>query len=78
MEDDYVRNLSPVDSLHLGNISPAPSYNYTPDPTLVLTLILVLFSTPVLASKSSDKLFRQFIKAYLEFHKSSRSLTEGK
>ena len=66
VEDELARDSSPAKGFYLGNISPALSC----DPTPGLILVLFLISTPVPAPAPvfpfSDKLFRQFMKAYLE------------
>ena len=78
MEDKFVRDLGAADSSHSGSISPALSHNPTSSPALALALI----STPVLvltpALGPSDKLFRQFMKAYLESQGPSWPLAECK
>ena len=66
MEDELARNPGSVKSLHSGGISPAPSYNPTPGPKLVSALIPALFPAPALPS--SNKLFKQFMRIYLELN----------
>ena len=63
MEDELARDLGLVGGLHLSNTSSAQSRNPTPGPDLVPTLISTLVPTLTPALFSSDKLFRQFIKA---------------
>ena len=66
LKDEFARNKSPIESSHFGSIFSAPSYNAILGPVLVLILVLALIPTPAPALISSDELFSQFIKAYLE------------
>ena len=64
VEDELARDPGAVGDPHLGNTSLAPSCNPISGPELVPTLILALFPTP--APPSSNKLFKQFMRIYLE------------
>ena len=68
VEDELARDLSPVEGFYSGNNFSAPSHDPTSGPTLVSALISALVPAPTLALPSSDELFRQFIKAYLELN----------
>ena len=70
VEDELARDPGPVGGLHSGSISPAPSRNPIPGPKLVSALIPA--PVPALAPPSSDELFRQFIRAYLESNQGPR------
>ena len=75
VKDELARDQGPTKSSHLGSTSPVPSCNPILGPTLVSAPIFALAS----ALYSSDKLFRQFIKAYLESNQGpSRSQVECK
>ena len=64
IEDKLARDPGSVGGPHSGSTSPALSCNPTPGPKLVPALILALI--PTSAPPSSDELFKQFMKAYLE------------
>lgn len=66
LEDEFARSKSPIESSHFGSIFSAPSYNAILGPALVLILVLALVPAPAPALISSNKLFNQFIKVYLE------------
>ena len=70
VEDELARDPGPVGGFYSGSTSPALSRNPTPRPKLVSALI----STPVpaLALFYSNKLFKQFIKAYLKSNQGPR------
>ena len=70
MEDELARDPGSVGGLYLGNTSPAPSHNPIPDPKLVSALIPA--PVPAAALPSSNKLFKQFLRAYLESNQGSR------
>ena len=72
VEDELARDPGPVGGPHSGNTSPAPSRNPTPGPELVPTLIPAPVPAPT--PPSSNKLFRQFMRAYLESNQGSRQL----
>ena len=63
MENELAKDPSTAEDLHSDSISLALFCNPTLDPALVPALILALVPAPALALSSSDKLFRQFIKA---------------
>ena len=58
VKNELAKDLGPDKNPHLGSISSVLSCNLTPDPTLVPALASTLLF--------SNKLFKQFIKAYLE------------
>ena len=60
VEDELARDLDPVESLHLGSTSSAPSCN--PTPALILTLVVAPIPTPA----AINDLFKKFMKTYLE------------
>ena len=66
VEDELARDLGPTNDFYLGSTSPTLSYNLTSGPALVLALISTPLPAPAPALPSSNKLFKQFIKAYLE------------
>ena len=68
VEDELARDPGPVGGPYSGNTSPAPSCNPTLGPKLVPALIPTPVPTPVPAPTppSSDELFKQFMRAYLE------------
>ena len=70
VEDKLARDPGPVGDLHSGSTSPAPSRNPTPGPKLVPAPIPA--PIPALAPPSSNELFRQFMKAYLESNQGLR------
>ena len=70
VEDELTRDPSSVKGSFSGSISPAPSRNPTPGPKLVSPLILAPVPAPT--SPSSNDLFKQFIKAYLESNQEPR------
>ena len=77
VEDGLARDLGSVGGSHSGSTSCAPSYNPTPG----LKLVPALMSTSVsaLAPLSSNELFKQFMKAYLESNQGPKqSLAEYK
>ena len=79
LEDKLIRNQNSAESFHSGSTSLAPSRNSTPVSNLVSALDSTLFPALAPALISSNKLFKQFIKAYLESNqRSSRSLAECK
>ena len=66
VEDKFAKDLDPTNGSHLGNTSFTPSCNPLPGPAPAPTLILALVSAPALALPSSNELFKQSMKAYLE------------
>ena len=66
VEDELAKDPGPVKGSHLGSISPAPSRNPTPGLKLVPALIPAPVFAP--APPSSNELFRQFMRAYLELN----------
>ena len=66
MEDEFAKDQRPIESSYLSSISSASSCNPTPDPALVSALVPALVLTPAPTLPSSNKLFKQFIKVYLE------------
>ena len=68
VEDELARDPCPVGGPHSGSTSPALSCNPIPGPKLVPTLISTPVPAPIPAPAppSSDKLFKQFMRAYLE------------
>ena len=74
VEDELAREPGPVGGPHSGSTSPALSRNPTPGPKLVSALnpapVPTLVPTP--APPSSNKLFRQFMRAYLESNQGPR------
>lgn len=82
VEDKLAKDQEAAKSSHSGSISPAPSYNLTTSLALVLALISALVSILVLvlapALVSSDKLFKQFIKTYLESNQRPSQLLAGR
>ena len=75
MEDELVRDPSLVGNLYLGSTSPTLSRNLIPGPDQVSALILALIPAPAF----TDKLFKKFMKAYLESNQVPRqSLAERK
>ena len=68
MEDELARNPGPVEDLHSGSTSPAPSRHLIPGPILVPALNLA----PAPASTSTNELFKKFMKAYLESNQRPR------
>ena len=70
VEDELTRDLGLVGGPYLGSISPAASYNPTPGPKLVLALIPAPVLAPALPS--SNELFKQFMKVYLESNQGLR------
>ena len=64
VEDEPARELGPGGGPHSGSISPALSHN--PIPGLELVLALNPTPVPALPPPSSDELFKNFMKAYLE------------
>ena len=78
IEDELAGDPGPTGNSHPDNTSSVLSYNSTLVLALVSTLIPALVLFPVLTLGSFDKLFRQFIKAYLEFQGLSQPLVERK
>ena len=76
VEDELARDPGPVGGPHSGSTSPAPSRNPSPGPELVSALIPAPVPTPVPAPAplSSDELFKQFMRAYLESNQRLRQL----
>ena len=74
VEDELARDPGPVGGPHSGSTSPALSRNPTPGPKLVPALIPAPVPAPVPAPAlpSSDELFRQFMRAYLESNQGPR------
>ena len=70
MKDELARDPGPVGGLLSGNTSSVPSRNPTPGPKLVLALIPA--PVPTLSLLSSNKLFKQFMRAYLELNQGLR------
>ena len=66
MEDELARDLGSIEGLYSGSTSPAPFRNPTPGPKLIPALILA--PLPVPAPPSSNELFKQFMRAYLELN----------
>ena len=77
VEDELARELGPVGGPHSGSTSSALSRNPTPGPELVPALNPDPVPTPVSAPAppSSDELFKQFIRAYLESNQGPRQLS---
>ena len=72
IEDALARDLGPTNGSHLGSTSPAPSRNLTSGLALIPALIFAPVATPAPALPFFDKLFRQFMKAYLETNQRPR------
>ena len=72
MEDELAREPGPVGGPHSGSTSPALSCNPTPGPELVPALNPAPVPAPTPAPPSSNELFRQFMKAYLESNQGPR------
>ena len=72
MKDDLARDPGPTNSFYLGSISPILFCKLTPGPALVAALIPALAPALALALLSFDKLFKQFMKAYLESNQGLR------
>ena len=68
MEDELVRESGPVGGPYSGSTSPALSRNPTLDPELIpaLNLAPIPALVPAPAPPSSNELFKQFMRAYLE------------
>ena len=66
IDDELARDSGLTNGSHLDSTSPAPFCNPTLGLTLVPALIPTLVPIPALVWPSSDELFRQFMKAYLE------------
>ena len=76
VEDELAKDPGSVGGPHLGSASLVPSCNPIPGPKLVLALISAPVPAPTLPS--FDKLFKQFMKAYLELNQGPRQPpTEG-
>ena len=76
VEDELARDPGPVGGPHSSSTSPALSSNPIPSPELVPALIPapVLAPVPAPAPPSSNELFKQFIRAYLESNQGPRQL----
>ena len=76
LEDELARDPGPVGGLHSGNTSLVPFHNPTPGPDLVPTLVPTPVPapvpTPAPAPATTDDLFKQFMKAYLELNQGLR------
>ena len=72
VEDELVRDLGLVGSLHSGTISPAPSCNPILGPSLFLALIPAPVPAPTLAPVAANEFFKKFMKAYLETNQGLR------
>ena len=70
MEDELAREPGPVGCAHLGNISSALSRNPTLGPELVPALNPAPVSAP--APPSSNELFKNFMRVYLESNQGPR------
>ena len=75
IEDELTRDLGPINGFYLGNTSLALSRNLNLGPALVPILILTLVPTLVPTLLSSNELFKQFMKAYLESNQGPRQLS---
>ena len=60
MEDELTMDPGPIRGFYSSGTSSAPSHNLTPGPALILA------PTPASALPSSNELFKQFMRAYLE------------
>lgn len=78
IEDKFTKDANFTDSSHLDSILSALSKKLIPGLNLVSTLILAPVSALAPTSRSSDELFKQFIKVYLEFHVLNQPLAERK
>ena len=70
VEDELARDLDLVGGLHLSSTSPTPSCKPNLGPKLVPALIPTPVSAPT--PPSSNKLFKQFMRAYLESNQGPR------
>ena len=70
IKDELARNPGPVRGLYSDSTSPALFCNPTPGPKLVFALNPA--SIPVPAPPSSNELFKQFMRAYLESNQGPR------
>ena len=70
VEDELAREPGPVGGFHSGSTSPALFRNPTPGPELVPALNPA--PVPASAPPSSDELFKQFMRAYLELNQGPR------
>ena len=68
VEDELARDSGSVGGLHSGSTFFAPSCNLTPDHALISALISALTPAPV----PINKLFKHFMKAYLESNQGPR------
>ena len=70
MKDELARDPSLIGNPHSDSISPTLSHN----PTLGPELVFALIPAPVLALALpfSNKLFKQFMRAYLELNQGPR------
>ena len=68
MENKLARDPGPVEDLHSGSTSFAPSCNPTPGPDLVPAAV----SAPTPAPAATNDLFKQFMKAYLKLNQGPR------
>ena len=72
VEDELAKDSGSVGGLNSDSTSPAPSRNPTPGPNLVPTSIPAPVLAPTPASVASDKLFKKFMKAYLEMNQGAK------
>ena len=72
MEDELTRDQCSVESLHSSSTSPALSCNPTPGLNLIPALIAAPLSAPTPTPVPIDKLFKKFMKAYLESNQGPR------
>ena len=66
VEDELARDPGPIGGPYSNSTSPAPSRNPTPGPKLIPALIPAPVPAP--APLSSNELFKQFMRAYLELN----------
>ena len=66
IKDELARDPGPANNFYLDSFSLAPSCNPTPDLILVPALIPALVPALAPILPSSNELFRQFMKVYLE------------
>ena len=74
VENKLARDPGSIGGLYLGSTSSVLFCNPTPGSALVPALISAPVPAPALALFSSNKLFKQFIKAYLESNQGPRQL----
>ena len=70
VKDEFARDLGSVGGPYSGSTSPALSCNPTPSPELVFALIPAPVPAPALLF--SDRLFKQFMTAYLKLNQGLR------